>query len=107
MFFNIGLLSENVDTRFLYYVSDIPLDASTSLSTSMSAFEGIPPLYATTRCILDCIFKALDSDSSPFIEIKAELIESQTSLNLSGKTNRFNLINCSSHSPDEECLRVV
>jgi hypothetical protein len=49
---NRGSLSRDVELRFLYYVSDLPLDHGSNLSGGMRAIEGIPPLYAITREIL-------------------------------------------------------
>ena len=42
--------------RFLYYVSDLPLDKTADLSAHLSPTEGIPPLYAITRQIISDIF---------------------------------------------------
>jgi hypothetical protein len=42
--------------RFLYYVSDLPLMRAANLSSSLSAAEGIPPLYGITRQIIHDIF---------------------------------------------------
>ena len=54
---HLGVISKDVALRFLYYVSDLPLDASSTLSGRMNAIEGIPPLYAVTREILTAIFE--------------------------------------------------
>jgi len=35
-----GILNNDVNTRFLYYVSDIPLDLKSTLSKSLSPWEG-------------------------------------------------------------------
>jgi len=48
----LGIVPEDVVLRFYYYVSDLPLDHASNLSSRMSALEGIPPLYAITREIL-------------------------------------------------------
>ena len=48
----LGVVSPQVRTRSYYYVSDLPLDASATLSTPLGSTEGIPPLYAITRQIL-------------------------------------------------------
>lgn len=48
----LGLLRPDVPTRFLYYVSDLPLDPASNLSGRLRPSEGIPPLYAVTREIL-------------------------------------------------------
>ncbi len=47
-----GILRPDLDLRFLYYVSDLPLDHTANLSGALQATEGIPPLYAITREIL-------------------------------------------------------
>lgn len=51
----LGLLRKDLKTRFLYYVSDLPLEEHSNLSTSLAPWEGIPPLYATTRAVLNQI----------------------------------------------------
>ncbi len=48
----LGVLRRDARRRFLYYVSDLPLEAGSSLSERMSPSEGIPPLYAITREVL-------------------------------------------------------
>lgn len=50
---HLDLLEREVSTRFLYYTSDLPLDHSSNLSAPLAAHEGIPPLYATTRAVLE------------------------------------------------------
>ncbi|MBN1647520.1 MAG: cyclic nucleotide-binding domain-containing protein [Spirochaetales bacterium] len=52
----LGVLPENINLRFLYYVSDLPLEKGVSLSAPLLASEGTPPLYAITRFILSSIF---------------------------------------------------
>ena len=47
-----GIVRADVATRFAYYTSDVPLDPDSTLSESLSANEGVPPLYAITRAIL-------------------------------------------------------
>jgi CRP-like cAMP-binding protein len=49
-----GLLTDDVNLRFLYYISDTPLsqDQTETLSSDMSLAEVIPPQYAVTRCLL-------------------------------------------------------
>lgn len=47
-----GVLRPDLASRFYYYVSDLPLDASSNLSERLKASEGVPPLYAITRQIL-------------------------------------------------------
>jgi len=48
----LGVLRRDAGRRFLYYVSDLPLDAGSNLSERLSPTEGIPPLYAITREVL-------------------------------------------------------
>mgnify|MGYP006284057689 CR=1 FL=1 len=52
---SLGVIPEDVELRFFYYVSDRPLDADRSLASRLKADEGIPPLYAITRHILNSI----------------------------------------------------
>ena len=51
----LGLLAPTVQARFLYYVSDLPLQQGEALSRAMTAAEGVPPLYAITREILSTL----------------------------------------------------
>ena len=53
----LGVVPPGIPLRFLYYVSDLPLDPESNLSGRMSAVEGVPPLYAVTREILSAIFE--------------------------------------------------
>ena len=54
----MGLLKETVPTRFLYYVSDIPLDPTTNLAQeegNVNWDEGVPTMSAITeQCLLLC-----------------------------------------------------
>ena len=54
----MGLLKETVPTRFLYYVSDIPLDPSTNLAQeggNVNWGEGVPTMSAIAeQCLLLC-----------------------------------------------------
>ena len=52
----LGVLRPDARSRFLYYVSDLPLSADERLSARMSPLEGVPPLYAATRELLSRIF---------------------------------------------------
>lgn len=52
---SLGMLREDLKTRFLYYVSDLPLNEHSNLSARLAPWEGIPPLYATTRAVLSRI----------------------------------------------------
>ena len=51
----LGVVRPDVVCRFLYYVSDLPLESSASLAAPLGASEGVPPLYAITRHILSRI----------------------------------------------------
>lgn len=48
----LGVVPRNLDLRFFYYVSDLPLQVNAQLSEPLRLAEGIPPLYAVTRHIL-------------------------------------------------------
>jgi hypothetical protein len=48
----LGVIPEGIRSRLFYYVSDLPLEHTASLSSPLAATEGIPPLYAITRHIL-------------------------------------------------------
>lgn len=45
----LGVLRAGTGIRFLYYVSDLPLQTGQRLSERLSPLEGVPPLYAATR----------------------------------------------------------
>ncbi len=45
----LGVLRAGTGLRFLYYVSDLPLQTGQRLSERLSPLEGVPPLYAATR----------------------------------------------------------
>jgi hypothetical protein len=49
----LGVIRRDVDFRFFYYVSDLPLQSHSNLATPLQRSEGVPPLYAITRHILD------------------------------------------------------
>ena len=51
-----GVCRKDVQSRFAYYVSDVPLAPGESLSERMQPWEGVPPLYAITRAMLRRIF---------------------------------------------------
>lgn len=53
----MGLLNPDLKSRFLYYVSDLPLGTGTTLAAKMTLSEGMPPLYAITRVILRKVFE--------------------------------------------------
>lgn len=54
----LGVLRADARSRFLYYVSDLPLRSDERLSSRLSPLEGVPPLYAATREMLSGIFGA-------------------------------------------------
>jgi len=54
----LGVLRPGARSRFLYYVSDMPLASGQNLSERLSPLEGIPPLYAITREVLSGLFGA-------------------------------------------------
>ncbi|MEM1350118.1 MAG: hypothetical protein AAGI01_16280, partial [Myxococcota bacterium] len=49
---HLGLVDREVTMRFVYYVSDVPLEHGETLAGSLRADEGVPPLYAITREVL-------------------------------------------------------
>lgn len=49
---HLGVIPDDVAMRFIYYVSDLPLQAGETLAGALRPHEGIPPLYAITREIL-------------------------------------------------------
>lgn len=53
----LGLIARDTPLRFVYYVSDLPLQHDSNLSAGMTAVEGIPPLYGITREILTAVFE--------------------------------------------------
>ena len=53
----LGVVRNALDVRFYYYVSDLPLDSHDTLSARMAQSEGVPPLYATTRHVIERIIK--------------------------------------------------
>lgn len=57
----IGVIASDVPARFVYYVSDLPLQSSDTLSAPLAASEGVPPLYAITRYVLNTIFGGGDA----------------------------------------------
>jgi hypothetical protein len=48
----LGVVGAEVDLRFIYYVSDVPLQPGETLSGPLEVHEGLPPLYAATREVL-------------------------------------------------------
>jgi len=52
---DVGILSKDVVERYYYYVSDLPLGEHGNLSSPLKRSEGLPPLYAITREILNQI----------------------------------------------------
>jgi CRP-like cAMP-binding protein len=53
-----GVVPPDVAARFVYYTSDVPLNPEENLSEGLAPWEGVPPLYAVTRAILNRIFVA-------------------------------------------------
>ncbi|MCB9669112.1 MAG: cyclic nucleotide-binding domain-containing protein [Alphaproteobacteria bacterium] len=53
----LGLIDPDTALRFVYYVSDLPLEHTATLAASMSPLEGIPPLYGITREVLTAVFE--------------------------------------------------
>ena len=51
----LNVIPRQIPSRFLYYVSDLPLGHRSSLSSRLHPSEGIPPLYCVTREILSAI----------------------------------------------------
>ena len=49
---SIGMVSREVQQRYYYYVSDLPLEHGSNLSKPLESHEGIPPLYAITREVM-------------------------------------------------------
>jgi len=93
-----GSLQSEINLRFLYYVSDIPLDQESTLSKGLSVAEGVAPLYATTRSVLREILKRDNggSASSP------TLSSSNSSLNGIAPQIKWGLrtISAMSHEPN-------
>ena len=56
-----GSVSEDVELRFIYYTSDLPLRHDANLSARLRAAEGVPPLYAATREVLTGILEGRKS----------------------------------------------
>jgi len=53
-----GIVRPDVRSRFAYYVSDVPLNPEANLSEALAPWEGVPPLYAITRAVLQKILDA-------------------------------------------------
>ncbi len=62
---HLGVIYPEVETRFLYYVSDVPLQAGETLAGSLRSQEGIPPLYAITREILAGVLRKTPQPCEP------------------------------------------
>lgn len=54
---NLGLIPADIALRFLYFVSDLPLNEGENLSKDMSPHEFISPLYSITRAFLNAVLK--------------------------------------------------
>ena len=50
-------LPAHIKQTYYYYVSDTPLKLEANLSKPLAPQEGIPPLYAITREVLNQIFQ--------------------------------------------------
>lgn len=56
---------DNISHTYRAIHIDIPLDTESTLAKSLSPWEGIPPLYATTRVVLEQIFASMENGSKP------------------------------------------
>lgn len=54
-----GVVAPDVRSRFAYYTSDVPLEPEQNLSEALHPSEGVPPLYAITRAMLQRIFASV------------------------------------------------
>ncbi len=63
----LGVISRDVAFRFFYYVSDLPLQTHSNLAAPLEKSEGVPPLYAITRHILDEISTEPPYEPAPCI----------------------------------------
>ena len=52
---NLNLIKSDVVTRFAYYVDDLPLE-SESRRAPLKAIEGVPPMYAIVRAMMEQMF---------------------------------------------------
>jgi hypothetical protein len=48
----MGIVGENIKSRYLYYVSDLPLSKGTTLAKPMTLSELIPSMYAISRILI-------------------------------------------------------
>lgn len=55
-----GAIADDLDLRFFYYTSDLPLRHDANLSARLRAAEGVPPLYAITREVLTGILETAE-----------------------------------------------
>ncbi len=70
----MGIISEDVRSRYLYFVSDTPLVGSeASLSANMTITEEIVPTYAITRILLQLVLMPKDTSSDAVIARPAPL----------------------------------
>lgn len=58
----LDVIPDTIPVRFLYYISDLPLNTSANLAAPLKLSEGVPPLYSITRIIISSIF---DQDPRP------------------------------------------
>jgi CRP-like cAMP-binding protein len=54
------VVDPDVRSRFAYYTSDVPLEPDQNLSEALHPSEGVPPLYAITRAMLQRIFSQVE-----------------------------------------------
>ena len=58
----MGIVSPSIRSRFLYYISDLPLSVGTSLAKPMTLAELFPSLYGITRLFLVRCLRVNDGD---------------------------------------------
>ena len=73
-----GLLLPTVKSRFLYYVSDVPLAVSENLTRRLEPWEGIPPLYLISRAVCESVMQL--GDLEPVVHVSSILAMDQTKI---------------------------